>query len=272
MHLSEHKPDKSLSAYIKCYRIIDFEFNHNDPIPSKAYTPRPEHCLQFFQTPTKIEYPTSKDFIKPKNALLFGQHTVTNMRTVYKRFLSLQIVFKPGALCKLLGIPTVELTNASVDAELILGREVEEINDQLFHASNHSEMLSIADRYILQKLAGIKNKVDQIDLVAGEMLNFNHSLDYYVSNGFLSQRQFNRRFIDSVGISPKAFLRVARFDYAYRLKNVFPAMNWFNVAIDSGYYDYQHLSKDYKTFTGLSPSEFFAMDSPERQLGTEEIY
>ncbi|TCD28780.1 AraC family transcriptional regulator [Pedobacter psychrodurus] len=272
MHLSEHKPAPILTPYVKCYRIIDFEFSHNNPIPPKAYTPRPEHCLQFFPSPTKIEYPTRKDFIKPKNALLFGQHTVVNMRTVYKKFLSLQIVFKPGALYSLLGIPAVELTNTSIDAELVLGKEIEEINDQLFNACTHNEMLSIADRYIIQKLEGIKNRPNRIDLVAEKMLTFDQPLDYYVANGFLSQRQFNRRFLDSVGISPKAFLKVARFDYAYRLKNVTPSRSWFNLAIDCGYYDYQHLSKDYKTFTGFSPSDFFAMDSPERQLGTEEIY
>ena len=274
MHLSEHLPIPALSAYVKCYRIIDFAFPHHDPIPPKAYTPRPEHCLQFFLTPTKIDYKGNLSTITPKNALLFGQHSIVNMRTVYQRFLSLQIVFEPGALYKLLNIPAKLFTNTTLDAELILGNEIETITDQLYHARSHNEMINIAERYVFTKVQQTKGSLNQIDRVAKHMLNLTeaYSLDKYVGEGFVSSRQFNRRFMDSVGVSPKAFLRIARFDQAYRFKNANPKFNWFNIAISCGYYDYQHLSKDYQDFTGYTPVDFFAIDSPERLLGTEEVY
>ncbi len=97
-------------------------------------------------------------------------------------------------------------------------------------------------------------------------------IDWYVNQAFLCHRQFDRQFIEQVGISPKAYLRIIRFDQAYRLKNRFPNMSWFNIAIACGYYDYQHLCKDYLDFTGFSPPRFFALDSPERLLGSEEVY
>lgn len=274
MHLSEHQPSDILKPLIKCYRLIDFDFKTDQPIPAKAYSPRPEHCLQFFPTPTQIDYLHNKQQIKPKNALIFGQHTVVNYRTVYKKFLSLQIVFQPGAISKLFKFPASLITNQALDAELVLGREVEAINDQLYHAKNHQQMIDIAERYLIAKTRLLQPEFNRVDISARQMLNSNgiYTLDYFISKSCLSQKQFNRYFLHSVGISPKAFLRIVRFDEAYRLKNIHPKLSWFKLAIDCSYYDYQHLVKDCKDFTGYTPQEFFTIGSPERILGTEEVY
>jgi AraC-like DNA-binding protein len=271
MYLREIKPHPALAQFVRLYRIIDFEFTHNNPIPPKAYTPRPEQCLQFFPTPTIIEYTKSKS-IRPKNALLIGQHTIVNNRTVYKKFLSLQIIFQPGALYRLVGFSLNELTDQSTDTADIFGNVVEHINDQLYHAKDHDEMIAIAEQFMTKLSTSVMNEVLPIDIVTQQMLTLSQPLDWYVSNAFLSHRQFDRKFIDRVGIPPKEYLRVVRFDQAYRMKNRYPEMSWFNIAIACGYFDYQHLSKDYKAFTGYTPSAFFAMDSPERLLGTEEVY
>lgn len=272
MYLREIKPCPSLAAFVRLYRIIDFEFPHNNPIPPKAYTPRPEQCLQFFPSPTLFDYPGKNQTIKPKNALLIGQHSLINNRTVFKKFLSLQIVFQPGAMYRLLGIPLVELTNQLIEAEDIMGTEIESVNDQLYHALNHQAMITIAEQFLMNRITRIRKSAERIDLIAGQMLGLTQSLDGYVANAFLSHRQFDRKFSDRMGISPKEYLRIVRFDLAYRMKNNHPQMSWFNIAIACGYYDYQHLYKDYREFTGFSPPVFFSMDSPERLLGTEEVY
>jgi AraC-like DNA-binding protein len=272
MYLREIKPSQALAQLVRLYRIIDFEFAHNNPIPPKAYTPRPEQCLQFFPTPTIIEYTDRGKSIKPKNALLVGQHSMINHRTVFKKFLSLQVVFQPGALYRLLGFPLNEITDQSIDAADIFGRVIEHINDQLYHAQNHNEMIMIAERFMAKFANGVTKETLPIDSIAQQMLNPLQPLDWYISNAFVSHRQFDRQFINRMGIPPKEYLRTVRFDQAYRMKNRYPEMSWFNIAIACGYYDYQHLSKEYQVFTGYTPPAFFAMDSPERLLGTEEVY
>ncbi|WP_370583305.1 helix-turn-helix domain-containing protein [Pedobacter sp. ASV28] len=274
MHLREVRPNELLAPFVRCYRIIDFEFPNGESIPPKIYTPRPEQCLQFFPSLTKITYEGMAKSIVPKNALLFGQHTIINMRTVYSKFLSVQVVFEPGALYRLLGIPASLLTNEAVDASDVLGFGIEQVNDQLFHAKSHAEMITIVEAYVMSKIKMIKKEAHQVDYTALLMMrpDLSYSLDDFVGRSFLSHRQFNRKFIERIGISPKAFLKIKRFDQAYRMKNNATDMSWFKIAIDCGYEDYQHLSKDYKMLTGLTPSAFFAMESPERLLGLEETY
>lgn len=272
MYLREIKSSPALTSFVRCYRIIDFEFPNHDPIPPKAYTPRPEQCLQFFPTPTIIDCSDKGERIRPKNGLLIGQPTVMNKRTVFKKFLSLQIVFQPGALHRLLGFSMAELTDLLIDASDVFGNSIEEVNDQLYHAKDHLQIIAIAERFMLQLVKGTVREARALDIMASQMLDPQHDLDWYAANSFLSHRQFNRNFIDRMGISPKAYLKVVRFNLAYRMKNFYPEMSWFNIAIACGYHDYQHLSKDYQAFTGHSPAALFAMDSPERKLGTEEVY
>jgi transcriptional regulator GlxA family with amidase domain len=57
------------------------------------------------------------------------------------------------------------------------------------------------------------------------------------------------------------------------MKNRFPKKDWLSIAIECGYHDYQHLVKDYKEFTGLSPAQFTELDTkgPDSILGVAEI-
>ncbi|RZL45316.1 MAG: AraC family transcriptional regulator [Pedobacter sp.] len=274
MHLREIKPTADLNEFVRFYRIIDFNFPDESPIPPKAYTPRPEQCLQFFPTPTLIQYDENGGYIKPKNALLVGQHNITNHRTVFKKFLSIQIVFKPGAMFRLLGIPLNLLTNQMIAAEDLLGTEVESINDKLYHAKNHQELIDIIEVFVRKRAGKFLKSFHQIDNVISLMCTSvnNKSLDWYIEQAFLCHRQFSRKFKERVGVGPKEYLRIVQFDNAYRLKNQDPTASWFNVAIACNYEDYQHLSKAYQDFTGLTPTAFFAKDSPERILGFEEVY
>ena len=274
MFLREIYPSIALTDFVRLYRIIDFQFPNPNPIPPKAYTPRPEQCLQFFPTPTKFEYPNSTKSIIPKNALLIGQHTVINNRTIYQKFLSVQVIFQPGALYSLLGIPLNELTNQLIEAEDLFGSKIVDVNEQLFFANSHQNMIEIIEHFLMQLIRTAKLPFKPVDLVAKDMLTQlnKRTIDWYSSSAFLCHRQFDRKFKESIGITPKTFLRLIRFDLAYRIKNLNPQQSWFNIAIDCGYNDYQHLSKDYRDFTGYTPTSFFRKKSPERLLGMEEIY
>ena len=85
----------------------------------------------------------------------------------------------------------------------------------------------------------------------------------------LGFKQFERKFKERMGIMPKLFSRIHRFDQAFCLKNLNPAMDWLTIAIRCGYYDYQHLVRDYKIFTSMSPNAFHEIEhkSPEHKLG-----
>ncbi|MCG2615977.1 helix-turn-helix domain-containing protein [Terrimonas sp. NA20] len=277
MLLNHINPSPILAEYIRLYRIIDFFFEDHLSIPPKLYSPRPEHCLQFYPRDTEsVMYPESNITVSNKRATLVGQHTILQHRCVGKNFLSFQVVFQPTALFRLTGIPLNELTNVYMDAADIFGNGIHEVNERLFEAASYKEMVSIVETFLI-RLSLKKNghkALEAIDHSINKMIaeEEHFGIDPFLKNSYLSHRQFDRLFKQRVGISPKQFLQVIRFDKAYRLKNKFPETDWLTVAVQCGYHDYQHLVKDYKTFTGHTPTRFFALDNnaPERLFGDAE--
>ena len=68
------------------------------------------------------------------------------------------------------------------------------------------------------------------------------------------------------------FGRVARFDRLVRLANLAPQARWLDLALDAGYHDHQHLARDFRVFTRMSPYEFrqLELQVPERRFGSRE--
>lgn len=101
-----------------------------------------------------------------------------------------------------------------------------------------------------------------------------YTIDFIAKESCLSTRQFERTFKQRMGVSPKYFSKVARFENAFRMKNKFPQLDWLSIALHCGYYDYQHLVKDYKSLTQQTPQTFHEIDltAPERSFGDVDTY
>jgi AraC-like DNA-binding protein len=276
MLLNEIKPSFFLTEYIRLYRIVDFHFPASISLPFKVYPPRPEHCLQFYPKDTeRVEYTDKNLIIADKKVTLLGQHTTVNHRYVGREFLVIQVVFQPGALYKITGIPSVELTNAYMDAEEIMGTGTRFVNEQLFSAKSYAEMIQVVECYLSHLIKKAKPRQHSIDSVSQKMLQHgeNFSVNTFLKEACLSHRQFDRKFLERVGITPKQYLQVIRFDRAFRMKNRCPEKDWLTIALHCGYYDYQHLVRDYKEFTGCTPNKFLQVEdkAPERTFGDKEI-
>lgn len=276
MILDNIKPSPALAEFVSCFRIADFVFPSNEIIPPKAYPPRPQECLEFFpRDAEQHSYDNGFYFESKSKCVITGQHTLMRLRRqVDIDFLTVMVVFKPGKLFALTGAPASELVNCYEDAENFLGKEVTLINEQLYHAKSYHEMFAIVEKYLLVLINKSKKKQHVISSVAQQMLCYDDkvSIDYFIKEACICQRQFDRKFKEYIGINPKLYSRIARFDNAFRMKNRFPNKDWLTIAIHCGYYDYQHLVKEYKDLTGLTPNEFYLLDTkgPERFFGDVE--
>ena len=277
MVLQEYKPSLTIAEFIRTIRLVHYNYTSDGALPLKAYPPRPEHCLSFYARDCEtVEYQHTGTKTGNLSTVLFGQQTEVTNRFVGNNFLLLQVVFKPGGLFQLTGIPSNQLTNQYIDAHTIFSQEIRYVNDKINDCKRFPEMIQVVEAFLINEFKRRSCAVHAIDIASTNLFSkdFIPGVDELAKSSYLSTRQFERQFKLRMGVSPKYFLKVMRFENAFRMKNKNPQLDWFTIAIACGYYDYQHLAKDYKDLTGLSPNQFHEIDSkaPERLFGEADTY
>lgn len=266
------KPSPPLRSYIKEYLTMHLIFHDKTlPPPAKAYPVNPEEGIRFLvRGSLSSEDPASGVVEKRPTITIFGQPNSRQNLYVTHEYLMIHVRFQPGALFKLLRIPMMELVHQNFDATLIIGQEIKEIHEQLAESKSYDAMLHVLDNYFQKKVRQLKYDIHPIDTI-GKLILENpqgFSLDTIAKQACLSHRQFERRFAQQIGITPKYFARICRFYQAYELKEHKPNLNWLSVAVQTGYNDYQHLVKDFKQFSGTTPNSLIqeSAKNPERSL------
>ncbi|MDH7460498.1 hypothetical protein QEG73_04390 [Chitinophagaceae bacterium 26-R-25] len=263
-----------LREFVQCYRIVHFEFDKPNLTFFKAYPPKPEVCLHF-TLHGSIENELADRFTTTSlyPITLAGQQTGVTFRYNSSSLLNIQIVFQPCALFRLTGIPASAFTNQYLDAENVFPN-IRFVFDELQQAKTYHQLLSIAEAFVVSIVSHATKDAHPLDAAANWMIKKggNISLDWMAKESFFCVKQFERKFYERAGVHPKMYARIIRFNKAFNTKNANPGWDWLRIAILCNYFDYQHLVKDYKSFTGLTPQAFHLLEnnSPECKLGLDK--
>lgn len=175
----------------------------------------------------------------------------------------LVIHFRPTGFYRLFGLPPSELTDRLGDAGDLVSKETSELHEQLHEAMDASEMFQLTESFLLAKLNKSRIKALGLEKATSLMVSQpgTYSVEELAYHSNMSLKTFERKFIQQVGLSPKLFARIRRFNLALDLKTYQPDLNWLDICYRTGYYDRMHMVKDFKKFAGLSPSILFK-DAP----------
>ena len=189
----------------------------------------------------------------PPPLFLYGPGTVPSVMH-YKRGprTTTQVIFKPHALQTLLGINASALTDGWADLHEF---SAEDLHVQLIEAKNEQERMTLLTSFLLAKFKQAKTR----DTLVEESLRFIHTnigsmhVKYVLDYLNISERQFERRFTQTVGISPHLYIRVKRFNEAIRLIKTRKFERLTDIAYALNFYDQSHFIRDIKAFSGITP-------------------
>ena len=174
------------------------------------------------------------------------------------------IEFKPNGFTRLFDIPAVEICDMVFSAGEVVGGAVEKLYIQLVNAENIREMVRYADEFLFSFLKKRRTVYynDGITRISDQLLsNSLPNISQYATQANMSLRNFERRFTEQVGTSPKLFCRLLRFNAAVQMKVACPNKSWTDIAYECGYFDDMHLIKEFKQFSTESPVAFFEHNS-----------
>jgi methylphosphotriester-DNA--protein-cysteine methyltransferase len=169
---------------------------------------------------------------------------------------SFGIFFQPLAFWQLFRLPLSSIVNQDFDGHAVLGGEADQLWNRLAEAATFAERVKVAEAYLLQKAFNAERNTSIMN-AALYMFRARGAVRLNDVAGQLSLglRQFERNFLSEIGLSPKLYSRVARFQAALDTKIRRQDTRWANLANEFGYHDQMHMIKDFQKLSGLTPED-----------------
>ncbi len=178
------------------------------------------------------------------------------------------VVFRPGGAFPFLGLPAGELQDSNASLSDLWGRQAaSDLRDQLLAARSPEAKFRILERTFLSRIiAPPDGTIDPTHpAVSFAVENFRHRPQRPVSAVTdqigLSDRRFIQLFSQQVGLTPKLFCRVQRFQRVLRNITSLAAssvIDWPQIALTCGYFDQAHFIHDFRAFSGINPTTYVA--------------
>jgi AraC-like DNA-binding protein len=171
----------------------------------------------------------------------------------------LGVHFRPGGASGLLGAPPGELLDLHVALGDLWGVLAIELRERLCAACSTSERFRIVEYALIGRLPDGPHARSAIATAVRELDRPGVAVGDVAGELQLSRRRFIEIFTRDVGMTPKRYARVRRFQRALSLATTSPSPEWARLALECGYYDQAHLCREWAELTGLSPSELIAL-------------
>lgn len=247
-------PCDTLKPYVKGFLVIS---NDKDLIDGMFY-PSGYVDIAIQISGSIITIINGKPIDMPKVEVL-GQLTVPTRLTVSKGTVVLVAKIYPHANSLFFPNPIADFTNDSVDLQGVIGKESSEFYTQLIETSTIEHKIKALESFLLQKLISNQKMLKKVTLLEqlcrqilreGDLFNIK---SLTAKHGF-SERYIQKLFVDNVGLTPRTFFHVHRFNKSLQLIQS-PELSLTSIAYDCGYYDQAHFIREFRRFTGATPSE-----------------
>jgi AraC-like DNA-binding protein len=160
---------------------------------------------------------------------------------------------RPGAAEALFGIPAHELTGRHTPLADVWGRQVTGILERLAEEKTLEQRIDRLETILLTRLPGARG---MHPAVARALERFGYTADVgrVVRECGYSHRTLISEFRRAVGLTPKEYTRVLRLQRA--LQDVSHGRSLADLAVDAGYSDQAHLSREFRAFSGVTPTDY----------------
>ncbi len=195
-----------------------------------------------------------------RGALLVGVQSEYFVLDTAEQHSVIGVHFKPGGAFPFFKMPAGELHNQHISLDEIWGNGAQELRDRLLEAATPAAKFQILEESLLAHIRKPLLRHPAVDFAIQEFGDFKRAptIAQVTEQIGLSSRRFIDVFSDQVGLTPKLYCRVQRFQYVLRRISMSGDVNWSDLALSCGYFDQAHFIHDFRAFSGLSPTAYAA--------------
>ncbi len=259
-------PHPLLRQCVDSYLVVSVDQPDGGYIENN-FLPHTTQSLVFSLNPVSRVYDCMHSEYTARNFIV-GPNDEPCLVRLYDGMKNMVVNFKPGGMFKLFHLPAHHFNNRSRDAEQFLGKQIQEISRQL-ETAGLSEKIELMDAWLTRHLQKEKKTDRDIDEAIRiiERHRGNISMRELEIETFTTKRTLERRFQEQVGLQPKTFSRLVRFNEVIRFAESNLNVKWRQLADAFGYYDQSHFIHEFKTLTGGLPHDYPALQSRFEKFG-----
>ena len=168
--------------------------------------------------------------------------------------------FRPGGAAAFLGMSADELTARVEPTDSIWGAAMIDLRTAILEAHSVDGKFDLLDQFLRERLK-VPDRGDGIAYAIRRLTECPEVKGMADLAGELgiSQKHFISLFRARVGLAPKKFCRVRRFNKALHEIETNRALDWAGIAAQTGYYDQSHFIRDFHSFSGMNPSAYLTV-------------
>ncbi len=258
MKLEVGVPGYPLNKFVDCF------FYHEEANPAHSidrFLPdgNTEIIIDLTETPKYIyDNETLAEKQACKNAWASGVRSEYITIPTGKDSAMLVIYFKKGMAYPFFPFPMNEMSDRVVDTDLIWGQEFGHLRELLLAEKCIDKRFRIAERFLIEQYRAQMEISPCVEFAINSIVEQPNQLvlgTLYEQIGY-SQKHFTEMFKSHVGVTPKAYLKIMRFQKAINEIETSENLNWVSIAHDAGFYDQAHFINDFKRFSGFTPQDY----------------
>jgi AraC-like DNA-binding protein len=249
------EPAQELKPFVRKYCQLEVSAHNSTlvwPIPARSIP-----CIEFtFGDPYLVRSVDDSRLGLTYPVTLIGAKTHQRIQLGLQGHIeTFTVLFQPTALHRLFSLPAGLIVNEGYEADAVLNLRLALLRTELGEAKSFSQRVEIADRFFRRLIARVNNRPG-LEAVVGKMISQQGCVRVQALADCtgLGLRQFERLFTSHLGIAPKAYARILRFEAAIHRKSV-SSHNWTTIAHELGYFDQMHMIHDFQALSGESPKQ-----------------
>jgi AraC-like DNA-binding protein len=171
------------------------------------------------------------------------------------------IQFRPGGAARFLRMPLTELHDRAVPLDCLWGAAGPDFRIRVLEAPTPEAKLRVFEQCLLEQQV---KPLERHPAVKGALYYIGRRLTDITVGDLTTQigvgrRRFIQVFGEEIGLSPKLFCRIHRFQQVLRAVRETDQIDWADVALSCGYFDQAHFNHDFRAFSGITPSTYLKL-------------
>lgn len=263
MNYREIRPDERLKQYVKCYYLYE-----SSSCATFEDTVFPSGCMEIiFNLGTgRWQTAAGDGFVTTPSIEFWGQIIRPLVVRSVGRNTMLGIRFLPhGAAC-FLKESIEQFNNQVVDFRDLSGNSASILHATLLETAAWDKRIALIEEFLWKKLSLSERRYSKMSVVSDVMHelkqeDFFENIETVASRYGITSRYLQKLFLQYTGLTPKLYSKINRFQNSLRrvTKKDTPLTS---IAYDCGYFDQSHFIREFKSFTGFTPSVYLPENSP----------